>query len=206
MKAPVYDLQGKQCSEVDLPESIFGVEARGDIIARLVRWQLAKRRAGTHDVKERGEVAGSTKKIVKQKGSGGARHGSKRGAQFRGGGIIFGPTPRDHSFDLPKKVRKLGLKMALSDKMASGKLRIVKDFGLADCKTKTLLSVAEKLEIGSKVLFIDSASVDVNLKRSASNIIGMDVLPQIGANVYDIVRKDQLVLTVDALNALGERL
>lgn len=205
MKTPVYDLDGKACSEIDLPDAIFGIEARGDILARVIRWQLAKRRSGTHAVKGRSDVAGSTKKIVKQKGSGGARHGSKRGAQFRGGGIIFGPTPRDHSFDLPKKVRKLGLKMALAEKLALGKLRIVQDFNLADNKTKTALNVLKGLD-GKKVLFVDGGMVNANMARATSNIIGLDVLPQIGANVYDIVRKDQLVLTVEAVQALGERL
>lgn len=205
MKTPVYDLGGKACSEIELPDTIFGIEARGDILARVVRWQLAKRRAGTHAVKVRSDVSGSTKKIVKQKGSGGARHGSKRGAQFRGGGIIFGPTPRDHSFDLPKKVRKLGLKMALAEKLALGKLRIVQDFNLADSKTKSALGVIKGMD-SKKVLFVDGQTVNQNMARATSNIVGLDVLPQIGANVYDIVRKEQLVLTVEAVQALGERL
>lgn len=205
MKTQVYDLGGKACSEIELSDAIFGIEARGDILARVVRWQLAKRRAGTHAAKVRSDVRGSTKKIVKQKGSGGARHGSKRGAQFRGGGIIFGPTPRDHSFDLPKKVRKLGLRMALAEKFALGKLRIVQDFALEDNKTKTALSVIQGLDT-RKVLFIDGSVVHQNMARATSNIVGFDVLPQVGANVYDIVRKDQLVLTVEAVQALEERL
>lgn len=205
MKTPVYDLAGKACSEIELPDAIFGIEARGDILARVVRWQLAKRRAGTHAVKGRSDVQGSTKKIVKQKGSGGARHGSKRGAQFRGGGIIFGPTPRDHSFDLPKKVRKLGLRMALAQKFAEGKLRIVQDFNLADNKTKTALQMLDGLE-SRKVLFVDGGAVNSNMARATSNIVGLDVLPHIGANVYDIVRKEQVVLTVEAVRALEERL
>lgn len=205
MKTQVYDLGGKACSEIELSDAIFGIEARGDILARVVRWQLAKRRAGTHAAKVRSDVRGSTKKIVKQKGSGGARHGSKRGAQFRGGGVIFGPTPRDHSFDLPKKVRKLGLRMALAEKFALGKLRIVQDFALEDNKTKTALGVIQGLDT-RKVLFIDGSVVHQNMARATSNIVGFDVLPQVGANVYDIVRKDQLVLTVEAVQALEERL
>lgn len=205
MKTQVYDLGGKACSEIELSDAIFGIEARGDILARVVRWQLAKRRAGTHAAKVRNDVRGSTKKIVKQKGSGGARHGSKRGAQFRGGGVIFGPTPRDHSFDLPKKVRKLGLRMALAEKFALGKLRIVQDFALEDNKTKTALGVIQGLDT-RKVLFIDGSVVHQNMARATSNIVGFDVLPQVGANVYDIVRKDQLVLTVEAVQALEERL
>jgi large subunit ribosomal protein L4 len=207
MKTKVLDLSGKAAGDLDLDPAVFGLTPRADILNRVVLWQLAKRRAGTHAVKERGDVSGSTKKIVRQKGSGGARHGSKRGAQFRGGGIIFGPVVRDHAHDLPKKVRKLGLRMALSDKAQNGNLIIVKDFNLKDHKTKTALSTLETLKIGGqKTVMIDAHEVTETMTRGIFNIVGVDILPQIGANVYDIIRKEKLVMTVEAVKALEDRL
>jgi large subunit ribosomal protein L4 len=207
MKANVIDINGKAAGDIELSEDVFGLASRKDILNRVVLWQLAKRRAGTHAIKERGDVSGSTKKIVRQKGSGGARHGSKRGAQFRGGGIIFGPVVRDHGYDLPKKVRKLGLKVALSEKMRSGDLVVVTSLELADNKTKTALVALNSIQLGNqKSLFIDNQAVNENFFKATLNIPHVDVLPQIGANVYDILRKEKLVLTVEAVKTLEERL
>lgn len=195
---------GQDLGLIDLPEAIFSLEPRSDILSRVIHWQLAKRRAGTHKVKERPEVSGSTKKIVKQKGSGGARHGSKRGAQFRGGGIIFGPVVRSHAYALPKKVRALGLKMALSAKARSGNLFIFEDFVLSEAKTKEALACFSFL--AGSALLIDGEIANLSMKAAVSNLHHLDILPQIGANVYDIVRKDHVVMTKSALEALGARL
>jgi large subunit ribosomal protein L4 len=207
MKTNVIDINGKPAGNIELSESVFGLDSRPDILHRVVLWQLAKRRAGTHAVKERGDVSGSTKKIVRQKGSGGARHGSKRGAQFRGGGIIFGPVVRDHGYDLPKKVRKLGLKVALSEKLRAGSLMVIKSLELGDCKTKTAKDHLKNLNLDvNKTLFIDNEAVNENFFKATLNLHNVDVLPQIGANVYDIMRKDMVILTVDAIKTLEERL
>ena len=168
--------------------------ARPDILARMVNWQLAKRRAGTHDTKEIGEISGGGRKPWNQKGSGRARQGSTRSPQWRKGAVIFGPTPRSHAHDLPKKVRKLALKTALSTKRAEGKLVVVDAAKLAEGKTKELAKRFAKLGWGS-VLVIDGPSVDANFARAARNLPQVDVLPQQGANVYDILRRDTLVLT-----------
>lgn len=205
MKLSVYNKEGKPSGEIELNDAVFALSPRQDIIARTILWQLAKRRAGTHKAKVRSEVAGSTKKIVRQKGSGGARHGSKRGAQFRGGGIIFGPVVRDHGFDLPKKVRKLALRMALSAKAKEGKLIVLDDFQLEDHKTTSALSCFASLNV-QKALLIDGQEVQENMLKATLNLKDFDVLPQIGANVYDIVRKDQLILSADGVKALEERL
>jgi large subunit ribosomal protein L4 len=205
MKINVLDKNNEVKEEIEISDTIFSLEPRSDIMSRVVQWQLARRQQGTHKTKVRAEVAGSTKKIVKQKGSGGARHGSKRGAQFRGGGIIFGPVVRSHAYSLPKKVRALGLKMALSAKALSGNLTVLESFEMDTPKTKDALKRFES--IGSKsTLFIDSDFVNVGFARSISNIIGMDALPQIGANVYDILRKNKLVMSVSAIRALEARL
>lgn len=204
MQVKIRNCAGQDLGSMDIPEILFAVEPRSDILARVVQWQLAKRRAGTHKVKERPDVSGSTKKIVKQKGSGGARHGSRRGAQFRGGGIIFGPVVRSHEHSLPKKVRSLGLKMALSAKARSGNLFIFEDFQLSEAKTKIALECFSFLS--GSALLIDGDSVHSSMKAAVSNLHHLDVLPQIGANVYDILRKDNLVMTKSALISLGERL
>lgn len=203
MKFKIVNQTAKDIGDIELDDYVYGVAAREDILSRVVTWQLAKRRSGNHKAKVRSEVSGSTKKIVKQKGSGGARHGSKRGAQFRTGGIIFGPVVRSHEYDLPKKVRKLGLRMALSAKAQAGKLIIVDSLQSKEPKiNKELLKVFNC----QSILFVDNDAVDVNFACSISNVIGLDILPQIGANVYDILRKDKVVMTSDAAKALEERL
>lgn len=203
MKLKIVNQTAKDIGDIELDDYVYGVTAREDILSRVVTWQLAKRRSGNHKAKVRSEVSGSTKKIVKQKGSGGARHGSKRGAQFRTGGIIFGPVVRSHEYDLPKKVRKLGLRMALSAKVQAGNLIIVDSLQSKEPKiNKELLKVFNC----QSILFVDNDAVDVNFACSISNVIGLDILPQIGANVYDILRKDKVVMTSDAAKALEERL
>ena len=177
---------------------------RGDILQRVVRWQLAKRQAGTHKVKIRPEVHGTTKKPFRQKGTGSARQGSKKSTQHRGGGIIFGPVVRSHAHDLPKKIRRLGLLSALSSKAKDGKLIILDTVSKAT-KTKDLAGTFKKLGWKS-VLIIDGAEVNEGFAKAARNIMNVDVLPSMGANVYDILRRDTLVLTKDAVAKLEERL
>jgi large subunit ribosomal protein L4 len=205
MKLSVLDKNNKVKEEIEINDAIFSTEPRSDIMSRVVHWQLSKRQQGTHSTKSRSFVSGSTKKIVKQKGSGGARHGSKRGAQFRGGGIIFGPVPHSHAYSLPKKVRALGLRMALSAKALSGNLTILESFEMDNAKTKEALKRFSNLGTHS-ALFIDGESVNPGLSLAVSNVIGMDALPQIGANVYDILRKEKLVISVAGIRALEERL
>ena len=190
MKAQVITLDAKKAGDIDLDDGIFGLPERGDILQRVVVWQLAKRRAGTHKVQSRGEVTGTTKRIGKQKGGGTARHGAGKVSQFRGGARAFGPVVRSHAGGLPKKIRALGLKTALS---------------LKDGKTKDLLSKLDKLGF-SNALFVDGAEVNENFKLAISNIPHVDVLPTQGANVYDILRREKLVLTKAAVEALVERL
>lgn len=205
MKVSVYNKDGQATGEIELDDKVFALSPRQDIIARTISWQLAKRRAGTHKVKIRKEVSGSTKKIVRQKGSGGARHGSKRGAQFRGGGIIFGPVVRDHAYDLPKKVRKLALRMALSAKAQEGKLIVLDDFNLGDHKTSTAVKFFKHLNV-NKALLVDGYEVNEKMFKAVMNLHQIDILPQIGANVYDIVRRENLILSTEGLKALEERL
>jgi large subunit ribosomal protein L4 len=188
-----------------LNESVFGVEPRTDIVARVVNWQLAKRRSGTHLVKTLKDVQGTTKKPYAQKGTGRARQGSLRSPQFRGGGVVHGPVLRSHGFDLNKKVRKLGLKAALSAKLKDGKLVVLEDAKLEGPKTQALAQAVAKLGWRS-ALVIDGPAVDANFARAAANIPNLDVLPQQGANVYDIVRRDVLVLTREAVKHLEARL
>ena len=205
MKCAVTTLDNKAAGEIDLDEAVFGLPARKDILARMVNWQLAKRRAGNHKVKSRGEVAGSTRKLFRQKGTGNARAGSARVSQRRGGGAAFGPVVRDHDIGLPKKVRKLALKTALSAKASEGKLVVLEGAKLEQPKTREL---ARKFgELGwSSVLVVDGAEIDAGFMQAARNLPGVDVLPQQGANVYDILRRDTLVLTKDAVEALEARL
>jgi large subunit ribosomal protein L4 len=205
MKCPVTTLDNKKAGEIDLDDSVFGLPARKDILARVVNWQLAKRRAGTHKVKTRGEVSGSTRKLFRQKGTGNARMGSARTTQRRGGGTVFGPVVREHGFDLNKKVRKLGLKTALSAKAAEGKLIVVDMAAMKQPKTAELAKQFAALG-WSSVLIIDGAQVDDGFARAARNLPLVDVLPQQGANVYDILRRDTLVLTKGAVEALEARL
>ncbi|MEM1384203.1 MAG: 50S ribosomal protein L4 [Pseudomonadota bacterium] len=205
MKQVVVTLDATEAGEVDLPEAIFGLEPRADILHRVVRWQMAKRQAGTHKTKSRGEVSYSTKKIYRQKGTGGARHGDRAVAQFRKGGTAKGPVPRSHAHDLQKKVRRLGLKMALSSKARDGKLIVMDEATLPVPKTKAL---AEKFQVMGlrKALVIDGAETDQNFARAVANIEGVQLLPSAGANVYDILRLDTLVVTRAGLAGLEERL
>ena len=205
MELKVTTLEGKEAGSVQLSDAIFGLEPRADIIQRCVQWQLNKRQAGTHKTQGRADVWRTGKKMYKQKGTGGARHGSARVPQFRGGGRAFGPVVRSHATDLPKKVRKLALRSALSAKAAEGKLIVVETATLAEPKTAQLKTHFGKLGVSS-VLVIAGAEVDTNFARAAANIAHVDVLPQQGANVYDILRRDTLVLTKDAVKHLEERL
>ncbi|MGY6549178.1 MAG: 50S ribosomal protein L4 [Roseinatronobacter sp.] len=205
MKLDVINLQAGSAGEVELNEAIFGLEPRADILHRVVRWQRAKAQAGTHKVKTRSETSYSTKKIYRQKGTGGARHGDRNAPIFRKGGVYKGPTPRSHAFDLPKKVRALGLKLALSAKAGSGKLVVLDTTEMAEAKTSVLAKAAKDLG-WKKALVIDGAEVNENFARAARNLDGIDVLPSIGANVYDILRRDTLVITRAGLEALEARL
>jgi len=205
MKTAVKTLENKSAGEIELADEIFAVPVRRDILARMVNWQLAKRRAGTHKTKGISDVQGTTKKPWRQKGTGRARQGSLRSPQFRGGAVIFGPVVRSHEFGLQKKVRRLALKTALSAKQAEGKLVVLEKASVKEPRTKVLAQKFEKLGWRS-VLIIDGPSVDENFARAARNIPEVDVLPQQGANVYDILRRDTLVLTRDAVQHLEARL
>ena len=205
MKVAVKTIDNKAAGEIDLAEAIFGLPARADILARMVRWQLARRQQGTHDTKEIGEISGGGRKPRPQKGGGTSRHGSTRSPQWRKGAVIFGPTPRSHAFDLPKKVRKLALKTALSSKLAEGKLFVLDRAGLENGKTKGVAARFKALGLAS-ALIIDGEAVDENFAKAARNLPGIDVLPQQGANVYDILRRDVLVLTRAAVEKLEARL
>ncbi|EKV29308.1 LSU ribosomal protein L4p (L1e) [Caenispirillum salinarum AK4] len=205
MKVDVITLDNKSAGSVELAEDIFGLDVRADLLHRVVRWQLAKRQAGTHKTKGISEISGTTKKPFRQKGTGHARQGSMRSPQFRGGATIFGPVVRSHAHDLPKKVRKLGLKTALSAKAKDGKLVVLDTATSESGKTKDL--VKQLAALGwSSALIIDGEAVNDGFARAARNIVGVDVLPQQGANVYDILRRDTLVLTKDAVAKLEERL
>jgi large subunit ribosomal protein L4 len=205
MKLAVTDLDNKVAGEIELADEVFGLPVRKDILARMINWQLAKRRAGTHKTKQIGDVQGTTKKPWKQKGTGRARQGSLRSAQFRGGGIIFGPVVRSHEFGLQKKVRRLALKTALSAKQAEGKLVVLDAAKAAEGRTKALAQRFKTLGWTS-VLIIDGPELDRNFARAARNLPRVDVLPQQGANVYDILRRDMLVLTRSAVELLEARL
>ena len=205
MKTDVIKLDAKKAGSIDLADEIFGLEPRADILHRVVRYQLAKRQAGTHKVKTRSETSYTTKRIYRQKGTGGARHGSRNAPIFRGGGIYKGPTPRSHAHNLTKKFRALGLKHALSAKVAAGELVILENADLAEGKTKVLAKAMKDLG-WKRALVIDGAEVNENFARAARNIDGLDVLPSAGANVYDILRRDTLVLTKAAVEALEARL
>ena len=205
MQAEVKTLSAEAAGEIELDDDIFALEPRRDLIHRMVRYQLARRQSGTHYAKTRSDVVGSGKKIGNQKGGGRARHGNKKVPQFRGGGKAFGPQPRSHAHDLPKKVRKLALKHALSDKAKSEQLLIIDDARMGEVKTSLLKSRLSALGIES-ALVVTGAAVDANLEKSAWNIPNLDVLPVQGINVYDIMRRDKLVLTKAALEGLEARL
>ncbi|MDR1390822.1 MAG: 50S ribosomal protein L4 [Holosporales bacterium] len=203
MKFEILDHKNKVSGELELSDSVFGVLPRRDILARVVLWQLAKRRSGNHAVKGKSEVHGTTRKFVRQKGSGGARHGSRKAVQFRGGGIIFGPVLRDHGFSLQKKIRKLGLRMALSEKAKNGNLLVVDSLSFPErVKTKNFLA---RFGGEGSMLFVDVDS-NSSVLSAMSNIVGYDFLPQIGVNVYDIVRKEKIIVSVDAIKSLESRL
>ncbi|MCT4579266.1 MULTISPECIES: 50S ribosomal protein L4 [Donghicola] len=204
MKIDVINLDAGAAGTLDLDEAIFGLEPRADILHRVVRWQRNNAQAGTHKVKTRTEVSYSTKKIYRQKGTGGARHGSRKAPIFRKGGIYKGPTPRSHGHDLPKKVRKLGLMHALSAKAKAGELVIIEN---AETEGKTAALAKQVKNLGWKrALIIDGASVNEGFKKAAANIEGLDILPSMGANVYDILKRDTLVLTKAGVEALEARL
>lgn len=204
MDIQVTSLDGKDAGSLSLKDDIFGLEPRADILHRMVRYQGLKAMAGTHDVKNRAEIALTSKKWGNQKGGGRARHGSRRAPQFRGGGRAFGPTPRSHAIDLPKKVRALALKHALSAKAKAGELTVVDTLAFKEAKTAALRTTFGKLE-WSNALIVDGATLDQNFALAARNIPHIDVLPIQGINVADILRRNRLVLTKAAVEALEAR-
>ena len=204
MKLDVIKLDGKKAGDIELDEALFGLEPRADILHRVVRWQRNNAQAGTHKVKTRSETSFSTKKIYRQNGTGGARHGDRNAPIFRKGGIYKGPTPRSHGHDLPKKFRKLGLRHALSAKAKAGELVVIES---AEAEGKTAALAKQVANLGWKrALVIDGATVNEGFARAARNIEGLDVLPSMGANVYDILKRDTLVLTKAGVEALEARL
>lgn len=206
MKASVKNFKNEVVGDIELPEAVFNVDVRADLMARVVHWQLSKRRAGTHASKGIADISGTTAKPWAQKGTGRARQGSLRSPQFRKGAVIFGPVVRDHGYDLPKQVRAQALRSALSAKQAEGKL-IILDQAKADAiKTKPFVQALKKMGIAQSVLIIDGANLDEKFALSVRNIPHLDLLPEQGANVYDILRRDTLVLTKSAVEQLGERL
>lgn len=205
MKLKIRTLDNNDAGEISLSNEVFGLPVRKDILHRVVNWQLAKRQAGTHKTKERNEVSRTTAKVYKQKGTGRARHGALSAPTMRGGGTAFGPRVRSHAHDLPKKIRKLGLKTALSLKASEGKLTVIKTLDVKDNKTSQLSKSLKALGFES-ALIIDADQINDNFKKAASNIIKVDVLPVVGANVYDILRRENLVLTEAAVKQLQERL
>ena len=204
MKADAIKLDGKSAGSIDLNDAIFGLEPRADILHRVVRWQRNNAQAGTHKVKTRSEVKYSTKKIYRQKGTGGARHGARSAPIFRGGGIYKGPVVRSHGHDLPKKVRALGLKLALSAKAKAGELVVI-DEAAGAMKTSALAKQVSAMG-WKRALIIDGASVNEDFMQAARNIEGLDILPSMGANVYDILKRDTLVITKAGIEALEARL
>ena len=205
MKLDVIKLDGGKGGSIELSDAIFGIEdIRGDILQRVVTWQLAKRRAGTHKIQVRNEVSRTSKKMYKQKGTGGARHGSRRAAQFVGGAKAHGPVVRSHAFDLPKKIRALALRHALSSKARNGDLVVVDSLALPEAKTAALRTTLGKIGLVN-ALVIAGPEVDGNFRLAARNIPNVDVLPNAGLNVYDVLRRRTLVLTKDAVEAINAR-
>lgn len=205
MRLDVIKLDASPAGSIELDDAIFGLEPRSDILHRVVRWQLAKRQAGTHSVLGRSDVSYSTKKIYRQKGTGGARHGSRKAPIFRKGGTYKGPTPRSHAHELTKKFRALGLRHALSAKAGAGQIVVLENAEVAEGKTKLLAQAVKGLG-WKRVLVIDGPEVNDNFARAARNLEGVDVLPSVGANVYDILKRDTLVLTRAGVEALEARL
>ena len=205
MKLPVKNLENKKVSEISLDEAVFGVPVRKDILARAINWQLAKRRQGTHKTKSISDISGTTKKPFAQKGTGRARQGSLRSPQFRGGATIFGPVLRDHGFDMPKKVRQLALRMALSEKAKENKLVILDSLEVDTPKTSAMMKAFKNMGVES-ALIIGNTEIDEKFSLAIRNLPDFDAIAQFGANVYDIMRKDTLVLTKDAVAQLEARL
>jgi large subunit ribosomal protein L4 len=204
MELSITTLDGKAAGKITVSDAIFGLEPRSDILQRMVRYQLSKRQQGTHDVKTRSEISRTTKKMYKQKGTGGARHGAMSAPQFRGGGRAHGPTPRSHAHDLPKQVRALALRHALSSKIKTNSIIVLDDLVASVAKTSVLKAQFTKLGLNN-VLVIGGVAIENNFKLSARNIPNVDVLPIQGINVYDILRRDTLVLTKAAVEALEAR-
>lgn len=205
MQLPVRDWDNRETGSIELADGVFGGEVRRDLLARVVNWQRAKKRGGNHKVKERSEIARSKSKIYRQKGTGRARHGAATANVFRGGGVVHGPRVRSHAHKLPKKVRAAGLRAALASKIQAGKLIVVEDLALENGRTRDLARRLREMELAS-ALIVGGEAVDENFRRAAANIVGVDVLPRMGANVYDILRREVLVLTRDAAAHLEERL
>ncbi|MBN9344284.1 MAG: 50S ribosomal protein L4 [Holosporales bacterium] len=205
IKCDIINLENKKIGQIELASEVFGLPLRRDILARVVNWQLAKRRAGTHKTRGISDISGTTRKPWKQKGTGRARQGSLRSPQFRGGAVIFGPVVRDHGYSLQKKVRRLGLMTALSSKLAEGKLFIIESLEQTSPKTQDAVKNLEKLGV-KNALFVDGAEVNKNFALAIRNIPYIDVLPQQGLNVYDILRRETLILTKAAVESIEQRL
>jgi large subunit ribosomal protein L4 len=205
MKLRVIKLDGKASGDIELDDAVFNIEPKKESLSDVVRWQLAKRQAGTHSVKERGDINRTKKKLYKQKGTGGARHGARTANIFVGGGVVFGPTPRSHTFKVNKKVRELAIKTLLSVKAKENNLIICEDLNIKDVKTKNLFSTLNKMKLSS-ALFVDSASECVNFKKACSNLLNIDVLATVGFNVYDGLRHEKIVLTRNAVAGIQDRL
>ncbi|MEC7519953.1 MAG: 50S ribosomal protein L4 [Myxococcota bacterium] len=203
-KVPVYNLKRESVGELDLADDVFGGEVNEALFYEVVKAQLASRRAGTHKVKNRAEIRGTSKKMYRQKGTGRARHGDEKATQFRGGGRAFGPKPRDYSYKPPKKMRKGALKSALALKLKEGRLLVVDKFDLEDIKTKALAGVLSTLEVPKSSLIVDGSGNE-NLRLSARNLAKHQYLPPEGVNVYDLLRHEHLILTKDAVEALTAR-
>ena len=204
MKIEVNSLDNKKIKDIDLDKHIFGLELKEEIIYRMVRYQLAKRRSGNHKTKGISEISGTTKKPFKQKGTGNARQGSKRSPQMRGGAVIFGPQVRSHAHKLPKKIKQLALKMAISKKIKDGKFKIINELKMSKPKTNLFRSKLAGLKLDS-ALFIDGKEIDNNFLLASKNVPKIDILPVAGINVYDILKRDYLVLSENAVNGIKER-
>ncbi len=205
MQIDIINFDGKKTGTADLNDAVFGLEPRADILHRVVMWQRANARAGTHLVKTVSDVAGSSRKAFKQKKTGNARQGEKTNVHMRGGGVVHGPVLRDHNIDLPKKVRALGLKMALSSKLKDGTLIVIDSEKMKAVKTSDAMKNLKKLNLKS-ALFVGATALDANFKKSVANIAKIDVLPVIGLNVLDVLKHKNLVLTADAVQAVEKRL
>ena len=205
MKEKINSLDNKPLKDIELDESIFGIKLQEEIIHRMIRYQLAKRRSGNHKTKGISEISGTTRKPFKQKGTGNARQGSKRSPQMRGGAVIFGPQVRSHAHKMPKKLRKLALKMALSQKLKEGKLKILSEFKMSKPKTSLFISKLSNFKIKS-ALFIDGSEIEKNFLVASKNVPNIDLLPAVGINVYDIVKREHLVISEKGLGQIKERL